>query len=356
MFEVVSYTKRFDANKVVVKEKGRYPYIVRTRVNNGQKGYIDEDEQYLNEGNTIAFGQDTATMFYQEKPYFTGDKIKVLRPKYKKFNKKNAQFFLAAMRKPFELFSWGASSYNVEIIKSQKIILPQTVDGNIDFNFMEEFVAELEARRVAELEAYLLATGLKDYTLTEAEEKVLSEFNSIEWKKFDITEIFTVKNTANILSSDIVENSGTTPYLCASAENNGVSAYISYNKQYLEEGNCIFIGGKTFVVSYQKKDFYSNDSHNLALYLNNSIREKSIQFYVATCLYKSLKHKYSWGDSVSKTKIKKDKIWLPSKEKIVDYSLMKNFISAIQKLVIKDVVLYADSKIKATKDMVKTSK
>ena len=27
---------------------------------------------------TISFEQDTATIFYQEKPYFTGDKIKVI--------------------------------------------------------------------------------------------------------------------------------------------------------------------------------------------------------------------------------------------------------------------------------------
>ena len=60
-------------------------------------------------------------------------------------------------------------------------------------------------------------------------------------------EIFDIKNTHNILSSEIVAESGTTPYLCASAENNGVSSYISYKNELLEKGNCIFIGGKTFV-------------------------------------------------------------------------------------------------------------
>lgn len=153
------------------------------------------------------------------------------------------------------------------VFRNAKIQLP-TECGQIDFEFMENFVAELET--------YSLATGLKDYILTAEEEKALSDFNSLEWKEFDITEIFTVKNTADILSSDIVENSGTTPYLYASAENNGVSSYINYNKQYLEEGNGIFIGGKTFVVSYQENDFYSNDSHNLALYTEDSIREKAL--------------------------------------------------------------------------------
>ena len=36
----------------------------------------------------------------------------------------------------------------------------------------------------------------------------------------------------------------------------------------------------------------------------------------------------------------------------VDYDFMKHLISAVQKLVIKDVVLYNDEKIKATKQVV----
>ncbi|MDU4605105.1 MAG: restriction endonuclease subunit S [Clostridium perfringens] len=81
IFNVSSSKKRFDANKVDILTKG-YPYVVRTSNNNGIKGYLNEDINYLNEGNTISFGQDTATMFYQENPYFTGDKIKILKSKF----------------------------------------------------------------------------------------------------------------------------------------------------------------------------------------------------------------------------------------------------------------------------------
>jgi hypothetical protein len=45
-------------------------------------------------------------------------------------------------------------------------------------------------------------------------------------------------------------------------------------------------------------------------------------------------------------------ICLPIKNNQPDYALMQTFISAIQKLVIKDVVQYADSKIAATKQVV----
>lgn len=46
-------------------------------------------------------------------------------------------------------------------------------------------------------------------------------------------------------------------------------------------------------------------------------------------------------------------IMLPEKDGKPDYSTMEIFISAVQKLVIKDVVLYADQKIAATKEAVK---
>lgn len=211
----------------------------------------------------------------------------------------------------------------------------------IDFEFMESFIAELDA--------YLSVSGLKDYTLTEEEEKVLEDFTNSKFDEYKITDIFDIKNTGNILSTEVIANSGNTPYLCASAENNAVSSYIKYNEQYLDKGNCIFIGGKTFVVTYQEKDFYSNDSHNLVLYLKGERCTKLNQLYLATCVYKSLKHKYSWGDSVSKAKIKMDKITLPSLNGKPNFGIMETFITAIQKLVIKDLVLYNDMKMAAAR-------
>lgn len=333
-------------------EHGKYPYVVRMGSNNGQKGYIDEDEKYLNPGNTISFGQDTATMYYQETPYFTGDKIKILKPKYERFSKKNAQFFIAAMTKSFNNFSWGSSSFSVRVIEKQIVTLPKK--GNVpDFDFMDNFISELEAERLAELEAYLSVTGLDNYNLTDEEQKVLNDYDNLPFGEFSVPKLFEIKNSGNILSKDIVENSGEYPYLCASADNNAVSTYISYDKKYMDKGNCIFIGGKTFVVTYQENDFFSNDSHNLILRLKEeSKRRKDIQLYIATCVNKSLGHKYSWGDSISNKKIKNDVISLPYLKDSPNYDMMPILISAIQKLVIKDVVLYADKKIGTTKKVI----
>lgn len=142
LFDIESYKKRFDANKVTILENGK-PYVVRTSLNNGIRGYINEDEQYLNDGNTISFGQDTATMFYQEQPYFTGDKIKIVKSKDKIFNKLNAQFFIATMTKSFSSFSWGSSSYNINIIGNQTINIP-ILNNKPNYKLMETFISAIQ--------------------------------------------------------------------------------------------------------------------------------------------------------------------------------------------------------------------
>ena len=159
----------------------------------------------------------------------------------------------------------------------------------------------------------------------------LSEkLSAVKWGEFRLTDIFVVKNTSNLLASDIIAGSGETPYLCASSENNAVSSYIKFDKEHLEKGNCIFIGGKTFVVTYQSKDFYSNDSHNLALYLKKGTPSKAAFLYMASCVYKSLHRKYSWGNSISKAKIQEDIITLPVSNGKIDFAFMDSFIAELE--------------------------
>lgn len=155
-----------------------------------------------------------------------------------------------------------------------------------------------------------------------------------------------MKNSKNILSRDVITDLDGNPYLCASMDNNAVSDYVKYNEDYLDEGNCIFIGGKTFVVTYQEENFYSNDSHNLILHLKNT-EKRSMPVYLFLCaiIRKGLLHKYSWDNSISRRKIQKDKILIPVRaDGEICFDVMVKFIIAMKKLVIKDIVTWVDKK------------
>lgn len=348
MFE--AQTGDVDLQQKDCNEKGEY--LVNSGLDNcGIKGRTNRPAKVF-PANTITV-DFWGNAFYRNFKYKMATHNHVFSLSGKVIKNESVGIFIATqfsyMRKLFSFDYMG--TWNK--IKELKILLPTTANNEIDFDFMESFIRELEEERIRELQSYLAVTGLSDYTLTLSEQDALNGFEALEWREFNVTDVFNVKNTHNILSSEIAENSGGVPYLCASAENNGVSSYISYNADFLEDGNCIFIGGKTFVVSYQKYDFFSNDSHNLALYLKDFEADKSNQLYLATCIRKSLAHKYSWGNSISNAKIKGDKVMLPVRDGVPDYAAMQDFISAVQKLVIKDVVKYAEDKINATKKVVK---
>ena len=347
-------------NTDMLTDGNEYDYITRTSLNQGilqTTGFVNDEN--INNAGTWSLGLLQMDFFYRNKPWYAGQFVRKIIPKIE--IPQNATLYFTTVLNKLKPILLSVLVRNVdETFLNTTINLPINAKNKIDFEFMESFIAELEAERVAELEAervaelsaYLKVSGLDNYELSVEEQNALQKYETLDFSEFDITEIFEIKNTSNILSTQIKENSGNTPYLCASSENNGVSSYITYDKRYLEKGNCIFIGGKTFVVSYQENDFFSNDSHNLALYLRNCDKSKLKHFYIATCLFKSLSHKYSWGNSISKTKIKNDKISLPIKDGKPNYDVMELLISAVQKLVIKDVVKYSDAKISATKQVI----
>lgn len=346
----IENTKSFDKEKLVLGKE--YDYVTRTSFNQGilqTTGFVNEDN--INPAGNWSLGLLQMDFFYRKKSWYAGQFIRKITPKIN-IPEYCIPFFTTILN-GLKNKLLTVLVRDVDKLFNSSIIQLPIKNNEIDFEFMESFVAELEAQRIAELEAYLIASGLDDYKLTLNEENALSSLIELEWEEKYVTEVFEIKNTKNILSSEIVPNSGTTPYLCASADNNSVSSYISYKEELLDKGNCVFIGGKTFVVSYQEFDFFSNDSHNLVLYLKDEDKANKInQLYLATCVRKSLSHKYSWGDSISNKKIQNDKIMVPVKNDKIDYDVMNDLISAIQKLVIKDVVDYADDKIEKTKQVV----
>lgn len=343
----------FDIQKSHINDSGEY-VVTAGLCNNGILGKTNINAKII-DSNTITvdmFGNS----FYRKFKYkmVTHARVFSLIPK---FNMSEKQGLYIVNSFKYLMFGFGYENMcSWAKIQNNKIQLP-TKDGKIDFEFMDACIRELEEERICELSAYLTVSGLDNYELSSEEKEALENLKLLEWEEKDVTGqygIFNVKNTKNILSNDIKPNSGNTPYLCASADNNSVSSYIKYKEELKDKGNCIFIGGKTFVVSYQGADFFSNDSHNLALYLKDEDKADTIsQLFIATCIRKSLSYKYSWGNSISNKKIQNDKIMLPTKDGEIDFEFMELLISAVQKLVIKDVVLYADEKIQSTKKIVK---
>lgn len=357
LFDVLSSKKRFDANKINLADNG-YPYIVRQSNNNGQKGFLKADKSYLNEGNTISFGQDTATVFYQEKPYFTGDKIKILKSKDPHFNKRNAPFFLVAIQRAFSSFSWGSQSFSEKIIKEMNINLPQTKDENIDFAFMENIVRELEVLRMQELEGCLLATGLNNYILTDSEQIVIKEFNNLRWKEFLMDDLFEKMKTKK-LSYKAKElpkqprNNCNLPCLTSSFMNQGLNYFAPRNGATILN-NVISIPSNSDVYRayYQPNEFtVLSDAYAIRWKFDKTELNAKQYLFLVTCINKVTDLPiYSYKNKLGGWNVVKDKfIMLPiTEDGKPDLSAMEQLVSAQGKIIIKDVVKYTNMKKEET--------
>ncbi|WP_082357540.1 restriction endonuclease subunit S, partial [Helicobacter ailurogastricus] len=148
IFEVAMSKKIFHANTLNIEEnpkEGFYPYVVRSARNNGIRGFIQEQEVYLNPGNTLSFAMDTFSVFYQETPYFTGNKIKVLIPKFG-MTRWSALFIAVCCQKAFKTFTWGMNATHQDV-ENFKIPLP-VIQDQITYEYMEHFIKALEKQHI----------------------------------------------------------------------------------------------------------------------------------------------------------------------------------------------------------------
>lgn len=329
----------------------------------GIKGKTDRDAKTFNE-NTITI-DFWGNAYYRDFKYKMATHNHVFSLSGSVIRNRSVGLYLVStmsyMRNLFSYNNMGTWSK----IKKLYITLPISQSGDIDFAYMESRIREMEESRIREMDAYLNVTGFQNCELTEEEQNVLYlvDNGNVKFKSFHVTDdtnngrrngIFVVKNSHNILQSSITPNSGNKPYVTAGEGNNSISTYISYDKSQIEKGNAIMIGGKTMVITYQAEDFFSNDSHNLVLYVKNPLlANELIQLYLVASLNRSLKPIYSWGDSISSKKIKKDIFSLPvTPSGDIDYHFMETYIRAIEKQIIQRVKDWRAKEISATKDIV----
>lgn len=176
---------QLNKDSFVFTEDEKYPYFTRTVLNNGVSGYVEYlDEEHKIKGNSIAVGMLGMQFFYMEKDFYAGQFTKTIFPKFEYFNRKVALYFVSLLNKNQKVFQSVLVRDFEKIFNEVKLKLP-FLNGKINFSYMEKFIEELEALRIEELEAYLVATGLKNYRLTKYDEEVLDKFDRLSETSLD---------------------------------------------------------------------------------------------------------------------------------------------------------------------------
>ena len=335
LFEIKG-VKQSKCQKDIPTNTNGIPYIVQSTANNMFSRNVDrqwliDNNEPPQEGNAIVLGVTLPAVSYQPTEFGASQ---VISARSNHLNELVGIYFATIISKHMARFSYQEKP-GIQKYKDLSIILPVTKSLQVDYAYMERFVREIIDDNQTCLDKFLHENGFSDCTLTNEEQQALADLamGNVQMQRMKIVDAFNVANTHNILKSDVVFGSGMVPYVTASESDNSVTSYISYNDNLKESGNTIMIGGKTLVITYQPKDFFSNDSHNLKLTIYDERgKNESAQLFMVAALYKSLKPIYSWGNSISKAKIQKDYVDLPvTNDGAINYAFMETYVNALKK-------------------------
>lgn len=264
-------------------------------------------------------------------------------------------------------FDWSNKA-NWPKVRELKIKLPVIETEEIDWRYMEERIAELEAERIAKLEAYLAETGLNDYELTEEDKEILStklidsskqvgqSQSTISgdgcWKEareFKVGDLFKSSTGDVDLQQKDIDNEGIY-FINSGVQNCGIKGKTSREAKVFP-ANTITID--FFGNAYYRDFEYKLATHNHVFSLSgNCIKNEKVGVYLATILSK-MSNLFCYNNMLTWSKLKVMHIPLPINENgAPDYDYMEKYIRTIEKLTIVNVIKYKDSMIKATKKIV----
>lgn len=355
---------RFDIQKRHINHKGEF-VITAGLSNNGVLGQSDIKAKVF-ESHSITIDM-FGCAFYRSFPYkmVTHARVFSLKPKFE-INHKiglflSTLFFGYPKKFGYEnMCSWAK-------IKNDKVILPLKPTANtqtledIDFHFMEKFIAELEQCRLAELEAYLKATGLSNTTLSNDEENALNVFNNsgggntscgLTWQSFKLGDLFEIYTGRDIIIGQTQQ--GDIPLVSHQHENNGITKTIKeiHNRTIFNHKQTIALADRgVFLATTQSKDFHIG-TRVKALVFKNGEQDKKTRLFFTTCINKNQIMFLDYSSNAT-NKLPNLTISLPTtKNGEIDFHFMHTFINALMKQTIQSVVQYSSAKIQATKEAI----
>ncbi len=311
-------------------------------IDNGVMGF--SSLKPLNCGNALTCSDTTIgadTMFYQEKDFIGYSHIQHLVPKFKPFNKNIASFIISSCRisTANKKYDYG-HKFNREEMNKTRIQLPVR-NGKIDFDFMESLVSHLEEQQITKLNVYLNTVGLKDYNLTDEEKAALEQYKNLSFADYKVTDLFTpLKGRRKLKKTDLSER-GKIPVYSSDTTNNGVMGYTIKQADYIVDKNIpyyLIFGDHTKAMDVASSDFCVMDNVKV---LVPKTRDLKTILFLCTAWKKAIPNLgYARHWSVAQN----CSFELPVKNGKLDLSFIERLITAIQKLVIKDIIRYIESK------------
>lgn len=302
------------ANQGMLSDGTECFYVGAKKNDNGVMLHCAYDEDLIQKGNCIIFicnGQGSVGYANYMDVNFIGT-TDIVAGYNENLNQYNGLFIATVLCQERPKYSFGRKWKTH--LKDTVIKLPQTLDGNPDWKYMEQYIKSLNH---------------KPLTTMNKSENVL-QLDIENWKEFKVGDFFDIHPTKfieGVSAGDCVSYG--VPLVVNSAENNGIAGLCDMLPT--EEGNIVTFSdttdGNTFF--YQPKPFIGF-AHVQGMYPKTRKWSKEELLFLSTIMMFDSKGKYSYGRKMRRDIILEIKIKLPvDKTGNPDWQFMKNYIKSL---------------------------
>lgn len=314
--------------------EGDTPLVSSAGDNNGVTAFIRNREKVRIYENCLSIangGSSAGKCFYEPFEFIASDHIT-----HCKNEKLTANQYLAIASvitpKLTEKYSFCREITDLRISR-EKIMLPVDDAGKPDFEYLEKYVCDLRKKLVEEYISYA-KKELQKISFLE-----VPALNEKEWEPFTIEDICYIDSGCDIYDNERVD--GNTPYITATAVNNGIKYYVSNENDTLES-NAISVnrnGSVGYSFYHKYNALYSNDCRKLKLKQNDN---EYVSLFITNQIMQQ-REKYSYGYKMGTGRLRRQYIQLPIKSiGNPDYEYMERYIKNIIAQKYKAYLEYAE--------------
>lgn len=314
---------------------GFKPFIGATDSNNGITNFVS-DTNRSEDANVLGVNYNGSVVenFYHPYTAIFSDDVKRLSLKQVDGNKYHYLSLKSAILMQKGKYQYGYK-FNEKRLSRQKVMLPSLNQGELNWQFMENYTKTLLDRKKAKYVEFCRKelAKLKPQNIVKLENK--------EWHEFFLKDIFKiVQRGKRLTKANQIE--GHHPYVSSTSLNNGVNDFIGNEDGVRIFSNCLTVAnsGSVGASFYQPYKFVASDH---VTHLQNDQFDRFIYLFIAT-LTDRLSDKYNFNREINDKRISRDKVMLPVKEDHhPDFEYMAQYMMNLEYLKRKQYIDHVQS-------------
>lgn len=337
-------------NNMSSLQDGLVPLVSAKKCDNGYKQFIAPNNKELFSGNIITLNNDgdggAGIAYYQPFEMALDTHCTALIPKIE-MSRYHMLFISLCITKQRSRFGHGHSINNSRL-RTFKFMLPATIEGTPDWQFMEAYMKQQEQAILKPTIEHLCKQ------LITSELMGGGELSNLTWKEFIIEDLFHAKRPLARKEDEYSE--GDVQFVASGCVNNGVTKFCAPKlDEVLDKGNCLTVSPVDGSCYYQATDFLGRGgagSSIIILYAKNFELNRFNALFISQAITKTASAKYSYGHMASLDRIKRDKIILPAnKDGQPDFAFMSSFMQQVEQDILGTTLRYFADKQQITPPM-----